>query len=141
MGRLALAITAASLAASLGLAGQQQDAAAVSAWIASPPAGQDWAAAYVEIENPTMYDLNIVSAEAAGAGRVELRGPAGDGAEPPVVKYFSVPAYGGNAAGPEAPHLRLLELQRPLRAGDTVELTLRTDSSVELAVQAEVRAP
>ena len=45
---------------------------------------------------------------------------------------------GAAAAG--APHLRLLELARPLKAGDDVALTLTTNDGTVLKVSAQVRA-
>ena len=114
---------------------------AVSAWIAPPAAGATSATAYVEVNNPTMYDIYIVSATATGtAGKVELRAAAAAGAEPAVVTEFSVPAYGSTSAGAGAPHLRLLELTRPLKAGDAVALTLTTNDGTVLKVAAQVRA-
>jgi hypothetical protein len=114
---------------------------AVSAWIAMPAAGATSATAYVEVNNPTMYDIYVVSATAVGtAGKVELRAAAAAGAEPAVVAEFSVPAYGSTSAAAGAPHLRLLELARPLKAGDAVALTLTTNDGTVLKVEAPVRA-
>lgn len=112
---------------------------AVSAWIPAPAAGATSVVAYVAVNNPTMYDIYITAASSDAAGSVELRGPAAGGAEPPVVKEFTVPAYGSTAAEAAAPHLRLVELKRPLKAGDTVALTLQTDGGVTLKVAAMVK--
>lgn len=119
---------------------QPKEPSAVSAWIAPPAAEATDAAAYVEISNPTMYDVFIVSATADAAGKVELRGEVAAGAEAPVVTEFPIPAYGSTNAAAGAPHLRLLGLTRPLKAGDSVGLTLTTDSGVILKVAATVRA-
>lgn len=117
-----------------------QDPSAVSAWVAAPAAGATWAAAYVELRNPSMYDVYVVSAEAPGtAAAVELRAAASGGAEAAVIRELTVPAYGGTEAEPAAPHLRLVGLTRPLAAGDVVDLSLKTDRNVELKVKAEVR--
>ena len=100
----------------------------MSAWIAAPAAGATFATAYVEVDNPTMYEIFVVSATADGvAGKVELRGAAAAGAEPPVVNEFPVPSYGSTSAAVGAPHLRLLNLAKPLKPGDTVPLTLTTE--------------
>lgn len=135
-----LVILALVCAAAAPSAEQAKEPSAVSAWIAAPAAGATDAAAYVEINNPTMYDVFIVSATAAAAAKVELRGEAAAGAEPPVVTEFPIPAYGSTSAAAGAPHLRLLGLTRPLAAGDSVALTLTTDSGVILKVAASVRA-
>src|SRR5688572_21745855 len=116
--------------------------AAVSAWIAEPAAGATGASAYVELNNPTMYDVHIVSATAdAVAARVELRAGGAPGAEAAPVKEFAIPAYGSLEAAASAPHLRLVDLKRPLAPGEMVELALTTDAGVVLKVEATVRKP
>ena len=131
---VALACVPAGLSAEQG-----KEPAAVSAWIAAPAGATD-AVAYVEISNPTMYDIFVVSATAPGtAGKVELRAAAAAGAEPAVVTEFPVPAYGSTSAEAGAPHLRLLGLTRPLKAGDAVALTLTTNDGTVLKVSAQVR--
>lgn len=121
------------------VAGAQQAPAAVSAWVAAPAAGATSAVAYVAVNNPTMYDIYVTGASSDAAGSVELRAPGAGGAEPAVVKEFTVPAYGSTAAEAAAPHLRLVDLKRPLKAGDSVALTLQTDGGVALKVAATVK--
>ena len=140
-GTVIVALTLAAVAGAPGVVAQPPTPSAVSAWIATPPAGATSATAYVELNNPTMYDIYITSATAAGtAGKVELRAAAAAGAEPAVVAEFPVPAYGSTSAAPGAPHLRLLELAKPLKAGDTVALALTTNDGSVLKVAAPVRA-
>jgi periplasmic copper chaperone A len=129
------------VSASAGLfAAQGKEPSAVSAWIAVPAAGATSATAYVELNNPTMYDIFVVSATAPGiAGKVELRAAAAGGAEPALVTEFPVPAYGSTSAAAGAPHLRLLELARPLKAGDSVNLALTINDGSVLKVAAQVR--
>ena len=47
-----------------------------------------------------------------------------------MVTEFSVPSYGSTSAAAGAPHLRLLDLARPLKAGDAVALTLTTNDGI-----------
>jgi copper(I)-binding protein len=123
------------------IAAQGKQPTADSAWVAVPAAGATAATVYVEISNPGMYDIFIVKATAPGvAGKVELRGAASSG-EAPVVTEFPVPAYGSTSAAAGQPHLRLLDLAKPLKAGDTVDLTLTTEAGIELKVSAQVKAP
>ena len=118
-----------------------KEPSAVSAWIAAPAAGATVAAAYVEVNNPTMYDIFVVSAAAPGHGRQGgIAGAAAAGAEPAVVTEFPVPAYGSTSAAAGSPHLRLLSLARPLKAGDAVALALTTNDGTVLKVSAQVRA-
>lgn len=114
---------------------------AVSAWVAVPASGATTTAAYVEVANPTMYEIYITAATSDVAPKVELRAGASGGAEPAAVAEFPVPAYGGTAAAATAPHLRLVGLTRPLKAGDTVQLTLTTDGGTTLKIAAPVRQP
>ena len=114
---------------------------AVSAWVAVPAAGATTASAYVEVSNPTMYEIYITGATADVAPKVELRAGASGSAEPAVIAEFPVPAYGGTQAAASAPHLRLVGLTRPLAAGETVQLTLTTDGGATLKVAAPVRQP
>lgn len=128
------------VASSVLVAAQGKEPSAVTAWVALPAAGATSTAAYVEISNPTMYEIFVVKATADAAGTVELRGAAAAGAEPPVVTEFGVQAYGSTSAETGAPHLRLVDLKKPLKAGDTVALVLTTESGVVMKVSAPVRA-
>ncbi len=139
MVRTGLFLLGVLLCSSTGLA--QNEPSVVSAWVAAPAPGATWAAAYVELKNPGMYDLFVVSAKSDVATSVELRGAAAAGGESAVVPEFTVPAYGGVAAAPTAPHLRLVGLTRTLAVGDTVPLVLTTDGGVSLRVSATVRTP
>lgn len=140
MRTIVLVCTAAVLAWPASHAAQPAPSA-VSAWVAAPAAGATSASAYVEVSNPTMYEIYITGATSDAAPKVELRAGASGGAEPAVVAEFPVPAYGGTAAAATAPHLRLVGLTRPLTPGDTVQLTLTTDGGATLKVAAPVRQP
>lgn len=114
---------------------------AVSAWVAAPAAGTTSASAYVEVSNPTMYEIYVTGATADVAAQVELRAGAAGGAEPAAIPEFGVPAYGSTAAAATAPHLRLVGLTKALAPGDTVQLTLTTADGVTLKIAAPVRQP
>ncbi len=130
------------LVAVVAAATAQPAPSAVSAWIAAPAAGATAASAYVELNNPTMYDVFVVSATAEGvAAKVELRAGLAPGGSPAPVAEFAIPAYGFVAAAASSPHLRLTDLTRPLAVGDTVVLILQTDGGVTLRVSAAVRTP
>ncbi len=139
--RVAVLSCVLSLAAVSG-ASAQPAPAAVSAWIAAPAAGATGASAYVELNNPTMYDVYVISATAEGvAATVEFRAGLAPGGAPAPVPEFAIPAYGSVAAAATSPHLRLVGLTRPLVAGDTVALVLKTDGGATLRVSAAVRTP
>ena len=121
-----------------GLVAAQPAPSAPTAWIAVPAAGATTADAFVEVSNPTMYEIYVTAASTDAAASVELRAGGAQGA---VVPEFPVPAYGSTAAAADAPHLRLVGLKKPLVAGDTVTLTLTTDGGAALKVTATVRQP
>ena len=124
------------------VASAQPAPTAVSAWVAAPAAGATAASAYVELNNPTMYDVYVISATAEGvATTVELRAGLAPGGSPVPVPEFAIPAYGSVAAAASSPHLRLVGLTRPLVAGDTVQLSLTTDGGATLKITAPVRQP
>src|SRR5215467_2116456 len=115
------------------LAGQDKGVKASNGWVKLPGAGETNATAFVTVENPGMYEVNITSAAADAAGKVELR-DAGQ-----AVTFIAVPAYGRVDMSPAGVHLVLLDMKRPIKEGDAVALTLATDSDLTLTVAAQVR--
>ena len=120
--------------------GQAKQIAASEAWVKLPASGETQAKAFANIENPTMYDIYITSATADVAGKVELRdaGQSGEARLKPL-EFITVPAYGSASMGPNGAHLALLDLKRPLNAGDTVTFILKTDGGATLPVTATVK--
>ena len=120
--------------------GQVKKLTASEAWVKLPASGETQAKAFANIENPTMYDIYITSATADVAGKVELRdaGQSGEARLKPL-EFIAVPAYGSAYMGPNGAHLALLDLKRPLNAGDTVTLILKTDGGATLPVTATVK--
>ena len=84
-----------------------------------------------------MYDFYLVSAASDVAGKVEFRKTGDDEAK--AVPNLTVPAYGKLSMGPDSVHLLLVDLKRPLQEDESVPLTLTTDDSVKLRIQAVVR--
>ena len=121
---------------SLALA-QQKSISAGSGWV-KMPTGADATAAFVTIDNPTMYDAYLVSASSDVAASVTFRQRA-KGQDANEVKDLVVPAYGSLEMSPDGPHLWLSGLKRPLTEKETVTLQLTTDGNLTLSVTAEVR--
>ena len=133
--RTALILT---LALTASVSARQQTApSAADAWIAEPAAGETSAAAYMTISNPTMYDVYVMSATSSAAEKVELRQGKGAAAKP--VTSITVAAYGSAELKAGEEHLVLTNLKRPMKAGDTVDLTLKTDGGVNIVVSAVVK--
>jgi periplasmic copper chaperone A len=126
-------VLTAVVAVSALLAGQDKGVKASNGWVKVPGSGETEAMAFVTVENSGMYEINITSASADAAGKVELR----DGGQ--AVTFINVPAYGRVDMAMTGAHLRLIGLKRALKEGDMVALTLSTDMDVTLNVTATVR--
>jgi copper(I)-binding protein len=120
-----------------GLARGQAGPSASDAWVAEPAAGATAADAYAVVENPSMYEVFVVSVTSDAAGSAEIVDGPAEGTRP--VRELSVPAYGRAELKPGAVRIRLKDLKKPLTAGDTVALTLTTDGGVNIKVSATVR--
>jgi copper(I)-binding protein len=123
-------------AASLALA-QQKSISAGSGWV-KMPSGGDATAAFVTIDNPTMYDAYLVSASSDVAASLTFRQRA-NGQAAKEVADLVIPAYSSLEMSPDGPHLWLSGLKRPLTERETVTLQLTTDGHLTLSVTAEVR--
>lgn len=111
--------------------------AASGAWVAVPAAGATATDAYVVVENPTMYELFVVKVIADAAGSAEIVEGTADSAK--TVKELPVPAYGSAELKPGAVRIRLKDLKGPLKAGDSVALTMTTDGGVVIKTAAIVK--
>jgi periplasmic copper chaperone A len=122
------------------LNGQDRSVKASNGWVKLPAAGETEAMAFVTVENPGMYEVNVTSAKTDAAGKVELRDASqgGDARLKPVA-FINVPSYGRVDMTAAGVHLMLVGLKRPLKEGDTVALTLSTDMDITLDVTAGVR--
>lgn len=98
------------------------------------------AAAYVNVDNGTMYDVYIVGVESEVAGIAELR-RAVKGEKPPakVVNEATVPAFGQLAMSAEGLYIHLSQLKRPLKLGETINVALTLDNGQALAAAAIVK--
>lgn len=115
----------------LALAFVQKDPTASDAWAAAPANGS--VAVYATINNPTMYDVYLVSGKSESAAKVELIS-AGK-----PVSNITVPAYGSAELKPGAAFVRLSELKRELKPGDQLNVTVETDGGVAIAIAAIVK--
>lgn len=122
------------------LAGQPKRVEASGGWVKTPMAGETTATAFVDVDNPTMYDVYLMSATTDVAGKVDFRDRSQSG-DPlgQVRKTITVPAYGSIAMDPKGVYLLITDLKRPLKDGDAVMLMLATDGGIMLQVSASVR--
>lgn len=138
-------VVAAALVAGLGLvagatcvAAQDKPVTAADAWIALPDAGASGAVLVANVTNPGMYAIYLVSGETDVAGKVEFRdAKKGDAPQEDV----TVEAYGTTYMDPKGTHIFLSGLKRPLKEGETVSVTLKTELGLPVAVSAVVKKP
>ena len=88
---------------------------------------------YLTINNPTMYDIYVMSAASEAAGKVELY----SGDKP--VEHMTVAAYGSLTLKTGGMSLRLSDLKRSLKAGENVAITLVTDGGIQIVATAVVK--
>ena len=110
-------------------------------WVRETVPGRNVTAAYAVVENPGSTDLQITGAAAEVAGRVEMHEMtrSGDMMRMAPVKAITVPAKGKVELKPGGLHIMLFDLKRPLKEGETVELTLTTDKGATVKAQAPVK--
>jgi copper(I)-binding protein len=138
MGVLALVLAVTPLAAA-------QSVKVANAWVRAPAPGQKTAAVYVDLTSGEHAALVAVGSPAAE--RAELHSMSTDGgvmrmrAQPKI----ELPAGQTVKLAPGGKHVMLVELKRPLKAGDKVPLVLSVQSGgmslTTLKIEAEVRAP
>ncbi|MDH4065077.1 MAG: copper chaperone PCu(A)C [Acidobacteriota bacterium] len=117
--------------------GAQGQMTASEAWVAEPADGASSTLAYAVIANPSMYDAYVVSVSCAAAGSADIADGPAESAK--AVPELPVPAYGQTELAPGGMHIRLKDLKRALKAGDSVELVLTMDSGATVKVTAPVK--
>jgi hypothetical protein len=89
-------------------------------------------AVYLTINNPSMYDIYVMSATSDAAGKVELYS-----ADKPV-ENMTVAAYGSLELKAGGMFLRLSDLKRELKAGESITVSMVTDGGVTIVATAAV---
>jgi copper(I)-binding protein len=135
-----LAVVVAWVLHPLGVGAQAPEVRAAEGWL-RPAATGATSQAGLTIQNTSAYTVYVTSATTDAAGRVELRDGGQQDPGRQVVKFIAVPAYGSLAMDAKGPHLVLHDLKRPLVAGETVTLTLRTDQGLNIPARVIVRVP
>ena len=120
-----------TLLVALSLALLQPTTTATDAWAV---VGGGAAAVLATFNNPSMYDVYIVSGKSDIAETIELV----DGDK--KVESFTVPAYGSFEMQPGKQRFRLSGLKRQFKAGEELKLTLETDGGATIAVAAVVKS-
>lgn len=148
MARLRPAIVAAALALpALGPAAAHDFKSGpievVHPWARATPPAAKVGGGYAEIRNDGSEPDRLVSVTAEVAGRVEIHEMSvKDGVMTmrPVEGGVPVPADGTAALAPGGYHLMMLELKRPLKAGESFAGTMTFEKAGTIAVTFDVQA-
>jgi len=148
MARLRPAIVAAALALpALGPAAAHEFKSGpievVHPWARATPPAAKVGGGYAEIRNDGSEPDRLVSVTAEVAGRVEIHEMGvkdGIMTMRPVEGGVPVPADGTAALAPGGYHLMLLELKRPLKAGESFAGTMTFEKAGTIAVTFDVQA-
>lgn len=113
----------------------------VDAWVREAPPGATVLAGFLVIQNHSPQDRELVGAESADLGRVELHRTVVEGGVARMLPQQSIPVPAGGQLDlkPGGYHLMLMQPKRPLAEGDSVSLTLRFDDGSTQAVSMPVR--
>lgn len=95
-------------------------------YVREMPPGQTVSAAFMTLQNDTAKPIAIVAASSDAADRAELHNHrhTADGMRMEKIVRLEIPAKGQQLLQPGGYHLMLLDLKRPLKAGQTVRITL-----------------
>lgn len=111
------------------------------AWIRAGPPGISALAGYMTLENTSDKDIKIVGAESPQFATIELHHTIieKDIARMREQPYWIVPASGKFISEPNGAHLMMMMPHSPLQRGDTVQITLRLNSTITQEVVATLR--
>lgn len=111
------------------------------AWIQEGPPAQNTVAAFLVIENQGAADVALLSAKTDAAKAVELHKmeSAGEVMRMRRLDLISVPRAGRAELQPSGLHLMLIGLNKPLREGDEVSVTLQFSNSAQKTFRVPVK--
>jgi copper(I)-binding protein len=95
-------------------------------YVREMPPGQTVSAAFMVLRNTTAIPIAIVAATCDASDQAEIHNHrhTADGMRMEKVIRLEIPAQGRQALQPGGYHLMLIGLKRPLKAGDTIGITL-----------------
>ncbi len=112
-------------------------------WARATPGGATSGAVYMTIDNKSNAADRLTGAEsdAAMTSQIhEMKVAGGVMKMREISGGLAVPANGAVALKPGGYHLMLIGLKKPLKAGETVQLTLTFEKAGKVAVSAPVKA-
>lgn len=112
----------------------------VAPWARATPGGAKIGGAYLELKAAAGAGDRLVSAASTAAGTVEIHEHVNEGGVMKMrrVDGLAVPAGGSVTLKPGGYHLMLMDLKRPLKQGDKLQLTLTFEKAGTLSVEGPV---
>lgn len=137
-------VAAVMLASAASLPAWAANVSVTDAWARATMPGQKVSAAYMQIQSDA--DARLVSASSPAVPRVEVHEMKMDGDVMRMreVKAIELPKGKPVSLQPGGLHIMLMNLQKPIAAGDVIPLTLVIESGGKqqtVEVKAEARAP
>jgi hypothetical protein len=113
-----------------------------AAWARATPPGMAVAAVYLTLVGGSKAD-RLVGAETprAAMAQIHVVSEAEGMARMRQTEGVDVPAHTSVALAPQGTHIMLMDLPRPLVAGERLPLTLQFEQAGKIDVSVEVRAP
>ena len=113
-----------------------------AAWARATPPGMTVAAVYLTLAGGSKPD-RLVGAETprAGMAQIHVVSEADGMARMRQTEGVDVPAHTSVALAPQGSHIMLMDLPRPIVAGERFPLTLQFEHAGRVDVDVEVRAP
>ncbi|MGO8738931.1 copper chaperone PCu(A)C [Rhodoblastus sp.] len=112
------------------------------AWARATPAGAKTGAVYLTIDNKSNAAERLTGATSDAAKTLqihEMKVVGGVMKMREITGGLAIPANGSVALKPGGYHVMLIGLKKPLKAGETVQLTLTFEKAGKVAVSAPVK--
>jgi len=142
MNKIKLIICALFVCTSISVKAQeQQDVIIQDAWVAALPPSQTVTAAYLTVDNLSNEEIVLVSASTPVAGITEMHRMSHENGmmKMGMLKNVKIPAGAHLKFEPGANHLMLINLKKPVLAGDSIPITLNFKSGKSITVNAQAR--
>ncbi len=113
-----------------------------AAWARATPPGMTVAAVYLTLVGGSKADRLVgAGTPRAGMAQIHVVSEAEGMARMRQTEGVDVPAHKTVALAPQGTHIMLMDLPRPLVAGERFPLTLQFEQAGTIGVSVEVRAP
>ncbi len=112
-----------------------------AAWIAEAPPTSRVMVGYMTINNPDAEAIDIISAKSDTYSSIEFHETLHEDGMAKMVRHDSlhVPAHGSIQLKRGGKHLMLFNPTTPLKAGDTVSITLTTENNTSKIITVDVK--